>query len=366
MRFTWLLLLVVLLTDSCIEKLDVPVISVEPRLVVDGLITDQPGPHTIKLFLSSAPNEDLDFINYIGGATVKIVDDEGNTETLLESSKGVYQTSESYQGVIGRKYQLAIVTNEGKNYQSDFLEMYPPGEIQNISFEYKQNAINQTDLTKPQDVIEVYIDGTGVNGYSNLMRWRWRGTYQIKTYPELRVKITPQGEEPDPYECSGYIVNPVTGQLFKKRACDCCDCWVTEYSPSANVSKNDNISNISFNRIFLAQLPIDQFRFYFKYYIEAEQLSVSEDVHRFWKLIEAQQKGAGDLFQPNVVQVKGNVKSLNNPDEEVYGVFSVSAVAHKSIFIDGNDIPNPIVEVDTVIADCRYLENSSNQKPPFW
>jgi hypothetical protein len=120
--------------------------------------------------------------------------------------------------------------------------------------------------------------------------------------------------------------------------------------------------------VFLAQIPVEAFRFYKKYYVEAEQLSVTDEVYEFWKLVEIQQKTSGDLFQPNVVQVKGNIRSINDADEPVFGIFGVSAVAGKTLFIDRYlDLPEPVEPIDTLIVDCRlYFDNSSNQKPPFW
>lgn len=366
MRPARLFLFLLLFSESCVEKLEVPVIYNSPALVVDGSISDQPGPYTVKLYLSAALYDDLDDVDYVAGAEVSILEGSGNIENLLEVSKGVYQTHNGYQGQIGNEYQLRIKTAEGRSYESDLLEMYPAGEIKGLSIEFKENSINQNDLTKPQDAVDVYLDGEGVAGSKNLLRWRWRGTYQTLTHPELRTKIVDGGRRiPDPFPCSGYIER--NGSLFYVRPCECCDCWPTEYSPGAQVSDNTVVNRGTFSRIFLARIPVEPWRFYDKYYFHAEQLSVTEDVHNFWKRVQAQQQDASNLFQPNVVQVKGNIKSLTDPKEVVQGIFSVSAVASASVFISRRDIPIFVPEIPTIIADCRnYFDNSSNQKPPFW
>jgi hypothetical protein len=142
---------------------------------------------------------------------------------------------------------------------------------------------------------------------------------------------------------------------------------VTDYSQNAHVSDNNVISEGDFNGVFITRIPVDNWRFIDKYYLEVEQLSVSSDVHKFWKLVQAQQEGAGNIFQPNVVQVEGNVASLTNPDEAVFGTFSVSAVTRATIVIDRSIIPKVVPKLDTAIADCRfYFNNSTNVKPPFW
>jgi hypothetical protein len=354
---------------SCVERIDVPVVESQPSLVVDGLLTDQTGPHVVTLTLSGAVEDDQ--VTYVQGAIVEIIQSSGYVEPLQEVSPGHYQTSEAYRGVLGEQYQLRIQTSSS-TYQSESLEIHPAGEIENIYAVFRENVINQTDFTEPQDAIDVYIDGMGESGYPNLLRWRWEGTYYVLTYPQLRLTVI-EGEAgeaeyivvPDPYPCSGYVER--LRQLTYVEPCECCDCWVTDYSQNAHVSDNNVISEGDFNGVFITRIPVDNWRFIDKYYLEVEQLSVSSGVHKFWKLVQAQQEGAGNIFQPNVVQVEGNVASLTNPDEAVFGTFSVSAVTRATIVIDRSIIPKVVPKLDTAIADCRfYFNNSTNIKPPFW
>jgi hypothetical protein len=364
--FPFLLLLVM---GACVERLDLPVISNTPALVVDGLLTDQPGPHVVSLYLSSKPNIDLPQVVRVKGATISISDNLGNVESLIENADGHYQTSASFQGVVGRSYQLTVTTSDGKKYESDIQQMSPAGTIEDMYFEYEENAINKEDVTLPQDVVRVYIDGKGQAGAPNLFRWRWSGTYGVKTYPERKMRRIPETGVwiPDPLPCSGYVLNQTTLGLTQVGPCLCCDCWVGEFSSTAFISKN-SLNGLEFNGLFLAQIPVEAFRFHEKYYVQAEQLSLTDEVYDFWKLIEIQQRTAGDLFQPNVVQIRGNMHSSNNPDEAVFGIFSVSAVATRTFFLDRvNHLPKPVDNIDTLTVDCRlYFKNSTNQKPPFW
>src|SRR5688500_11001861 len=127
MRFVRILPLLLLLLDACVERLDMPVVAFTPALVVDGLLTDQPGPHVVKLFKSSKPNSNMDWIDHVKGATVSITDDQGNKENLVETADGYYATSVNFTGVVGRSYQLLIRTTDGKEYQSTFQKMGPSG-----------------------------------------------------------------------------------------------------------------------------------------------------------------------------------------------------------------------------------------------
>jgi hypothetical protein len=93
---------------------------------------------------------------------------------------------------------------------------------------------------------------------------------------------------------------------------------------------------------------------------------MTDDVYNFWKLVQTQQQGGTNIFQPNVVKVKGNVKAMSGV-RQVFGVFSVSAVTRATMEIKRMDLPVPPFEPDVIIQDCRYyIENSSNVQPPFW
>jgi hypothetical protein len=368
MKFIHLIPFIFLLSDACIERYDLPATVSEPKLVVDGLITDQPGPATIRLYQSLNVNTNINQALPVTGAVITIYDDAGAQEMLTEISKGVYQTSgDDLQGHIGRKYHVTIRIQE-REYVSEPQELQPAGIIRNIYHTIRQNSINHNDLTQPQHAMDIYLDADGEPGFPNLFRWRWSSIYEVKTFPELRTQWLgrPPVEIPDPVPCSGYVAGNGPGGIRQNGPCTCCNCWVDEAGDRALISNNRFTENNSFRGVFVARLPIDQWRFNIKYMIRVEQLSVSEEVYAFWQLIKSQQDGEGSLFQPNAVTVKGNIRSTTDPEEKVLGVFAVSAVTTKELFIERKNI-SVIIYTDTVKASCQdYFRGSSNVKPIFW
>jgi hypothetical protein len=368
MKFLRLFLILFLLSDACVDRYQLPEKLSGPRLVVDGMITDQPGPATIVLSESLDINTNVNKTSPIRGATVFIHDDAGNKELLQEVSAGVYKTSGvALKGVVGRKYHTTIRIAE-KEYISDPQELFPAGTISDAYFTAEENVINDGDLTKPQDAVTILINAHGTSGYPNLFRWRWSSTYEVQTFPELRTKFEgrPPVQVPDPIPCSGYVAGVGPGGIQKVDTCTCCFCWVDETSTRAMISDNQYAENDSFAGVHVAKLPIDPWRFSFKYLIRIEQLSVSEKVYDFWKLVKTQQEGEGSLFQPNAGKVKGNIRSLSDPEEEVLGIFSVSAITTKELAIERKQIPFAI-QRDMVAASCTALfDGSTNIRPPNW
>ncbi|HEU5292849.1 MAG TPA: DUF4249 family protein, partial [Cyclobacteriaceae bacterium] len=196
---------------------------------------------------------------------------------------------------------------------------------------------------------------------------RWTGVYKAQSFPELYTvgdgdifPITPA-----PWPCSGYIYENET--LQKVKDCECCICWSYNYNTNALASDTRFIEGSKFQKVEMGKVGITSMNFYERYHVEVEQLSVSEEVHNFWKLVEAQQKALGSLFQPNAVKVRGNIKCISNPDEEALGIFSVSAISRKSVFIEPKDIPYPMPAIDTSTLDCRIaFKNATTEKPLFW
>ncbi len=98
---------------ACEEVIELDLESGEPRVVIEGIVTDQPGPYTVTIS-KSVDFYDKNIYPAGTGATVTIADSEGNTDTLTEVADGVYQTN-TLEGVAGRTYHLTVVL-DGETY----------------------------------------------------------------------------------------------------------------------------------------------------------------------------------------------------------------------------------------------------------
>lgn len=364
MKFTRFLPILFILLDACIDRLAVDENVFAPRLVVDGAITDRPGPYAINLYYSFHPADRQLKKAGVSGASIILYDDQGNQESFVEKVNGRYETQAGgMQGTIGRKYHISI-SIEGKEYKTDPQELMPAGSIEELYAEYKENDINAHNPLLPQDAVYIYFDAKGVTGSSNLFRWRWSETYELMTYPAERTKWVNGEEYPDPLPCSGYVAEGKN--LFWVSECTCCSCWRSGSGTNAIVSDNEFVSDDTFDKVQLIKLPAEHTRFGYRYYVKVEQLSLSPEVYEFWKLVEAQQEGASDLFQPNTIKIKGNVKSISDPEEIVLGVFAVSAITQRDLFIGGTFTPKRMVN-PRYTDDCRLAyPGSTNAKPSFW
>jgi len=134
--FLYLLGMLVLGLTSCEEVIDYELRTADTKLVVEGLITNQPGPYQVRLshtkgYLAEGRTPG------VNGALVIISDNHGNTDTLRQVSEGLYQTTK-LQGTPGYTYYFrAIVKGEEYTAQSYMPTVSP---IDSLTFEFKKKS----------------------------------------------------------------------------------------------------------------------------------------------------------------------------------------------------------------------------------
>lgn len=378
--------LIFLWITSCIDPLDIRIPIYEKLLVVDGAVYEGPGPHEVKLSysenLQSSRSEFRD-ADPVSNAEVFILTSDGEEFQFVEDEPGIYRIEEGVlHASIGKVYQLRIRSVENQIYESTLQRLESAGVIEDLRFEFVRDVIYIPDTRQNQNGFVVTIDSRAAQGSNGFLRWRYTGTFEINTQPERRIKVVanPSGlpiEVPDPLECSGYIyTDSLPGVIIQTANCICCSCWIDEDDGKVKLSNAQFANAKIFNNIKIAVIPIDVWRFYTGYSIEVEQLSLSEDVHQFWKEVQSQQQGSGSLFQPNISQIKGNIRNIQRPEEPVLGIFSASAIVRRRIYIDRFDIPycldppNPFIPClppPIFLDDCRLkFKRSTNERPEFW
>lgn len=352
-----------LLAASCITPIDFAVPDTGALLVVDGDITTEPGPYTVRLFKSFVVNDRYENPVPEFGAQLKISDDQGNEESFRETEKGVYRTSGTIRGAIGNSYTLHIRTLDGKEYESAPESIKEAGTLDSLYYEY----VSETQVVNGQPVplrgFRIRINATGV-AERNLLRWKWTGTYRILTFPEQHTKISDRGPYPDPLPCSGYRYRD--GKLTSYEACSCCTCWLNTYPDRPILSDEQFVSEGSFKGIAVAFVPLDRRFFHEKFHIEVEQHNLSEQAYEFWRAVRDQKDGATSLFQPPNARAISNIRCLTS-EEDVLGYFSATAVSKKSLFLFPAMAPDQVLPIDTVKGSCLAIDKSAtNQRPSFW
>ena len=365
LKLRWLM--VFMLLNACVDPIYFDAPPAQSLTVVDGFISDSPGPYTVKVSTGLSLNTLSSTRKPVEKAKIKLYDDEGNTEDFTESSPGVYMTGGIIQGQLGHSYHIVLETADGKIFESEPDRINPVGEVEQIKYEFEARTVQKSYGEVSADVFNIYVDAQAGEGDENYVRWRFTGTYKVFTFPELHMIFALEFYYKDPIPCSGVEVAPaeVGGKLVRFADCTCCTCWINQFESVPQVSDGQFIKDNQFRNVKVGEVPINSFTFYDQYLVEVEQMSLSKTSFEFFRLIRAQKEGASSLFQPPSGQIKGNVSPVNST-EAVVGLFWATSVKAKHLFITRSDVPYLLTPMDTIPNACTGFSNSSTDKPELW
>jgi len=367
MKHRLLSVLAVILMGSCVDRIvfDVGAPELYP-LVVDGFISDEPGPYRISLSKSYDIESKLSTRVPVSVRKIVISDNEGNSEELTETTTGVYQTAKNgIRGVAGRAYTLKMTLLDGRVYESIPDTLYPAGTLDSIYYDFRSETLTDGNV---QSGFDIYFNSSAGGNPSYYFMWKFVGTYKVVSYPELFTEPVGEARVPRPLPCSAFAV--IGGQFQQVRDCTCCTCWTSLFNPYPLISDNQFVQDGKFLNVKGGYVPVNAWTFYDKVHAEMRQLSLSPRAFRFFKGIVDQKQANGSLFQPQSGRILSNFIQTSGAAVPVNGFFYASAVRKKSIYLTRDDIPGDvqIPELLTRFPDSclKLFPFSSTTKPDFW
>lgn len=328
-----LLVISLILISSCIKQF-IPAISEDQDLlVVEGLITDQPGNNTIKIS-TSMPLGVKSTAKPLSGCNVTLADDLGNFYSLNESEAGTYIADPYFQGVVGRSYTLHIKTNSSHNnltYQSLPVLMKPVPAIDSVYYE-KLVLTRAGDGFPSGEGCQIYLNTHDPENSCKLFRWEYAETWEISL----------------PY----IVPNKI--------------CWVTNYSDKINIKNTLSISDDRIVRFPINFVSNTTDRLKLRYSILINQYSLNDDEYVYWEKLQNIVEQVGSLYDMIPSSTPGNISCIEKPAENVLGYFSVSAVKSKRIFIDDKFRGMPDLYTDCANTSVNYWEDIPGLDEWIW
>lgn len=334
---TAIVLLPVLLL-SCIKQVNVATRNEKPILVVEGNVSTDTVPYTVKLTYSG-PIVYSDVIpdQYLEkDAIVTISDDQGNTTPLAYTTQGVYQTTDpGFIGKPGRSYSTSVILKDGRKYISKPEKMKSALPIAAIDVTF----VNKFDFNLPT-YMNVAVDTKDPAGEDNYYRWTYNAWILRQTHG---------------VSCGiGCIMMEYCYQQFIDN-----DVHILS---DADINGND-IKKQTVGRAYIYTFGNP--------YIEINQISLTREAYQFWKAYQDQQTRTGSILDPLPAAIKGNVYNAANPDDFALGYFSASAVTRKRVILVPFSITQYLLDIsatqfipDKFIACFDYYPNSLVYPPP--
>jgi hypothetical protein len=296
---------------TCIDPYTPQLRAFESRLVVDALLTDEITSSSVRLtrtslFPDGAPK-------MVSGAIVTITDDQGTSALLAERSPGNYHTDTlTFRAEVGRTYQLAIETRDGKKYESSPSLMHPVPDIDSIYYGVDQVFSEQTGGFRKG--ITFYID-TKNEEPGSYYRWSYEEWWKFSV--------------PDPAIFRYFNDSTIVPLQKINRTC-------YAHTSSDIIDIENTVSGhigdfIMKPVLFVASDESD--RLMIQYCLGVKQMSLSSEEYEFWHLMTEINEAGGDIFDKQPFQVFSNIRNITDPDDQVIGYFQVSGVKQKRIYV---------------------------------
>jgi hypothetical protein len=300
----------------------------EDLLVVDGIITDGPGPYKVRLSRSFKYSDTEGFPEQ--QAVVLIRDDQANVATLLETAPGVYETTDQdFRGIIGRKYQLYVETSDQQKWGSEFVELKKIPEIERVYAEFG-DRIGKKEV---EEGFQIYVDTYDPDNQTRYYRYDFVETWEfVVPYP------------------SYYIVQ---NSLLRFRTEKVGNCWKTIASDEIIVTTSENMQSDLIKRFPVHFVSTGSNRLGIRYSILVRQYSLSREAYVYWEQIKAVNQELGTLFDKQPSQIRGNIYNLDEPEIPVIGFFEATSVDTARLFITRSEIP-PETKMISEFARCMY------------
>lgn len=341
----------------------------EHLLVVEGMITNEPGSFEVKLSRSVPIDTMVNFLNE-SGAFVTISDDQNNTFTLVEIEPGFYKClDENAKAYAGRTYQLSIIDAFNTEYESTPVLMLNNPELENVFWKEATETVFIENEVVDENGINIYINADDAENNTSFYKWDFSETWEV-LMPNAITALDGFGM---PYE--------TTVQVPKEKKY----CWVTRESQSILVKSVDNQTDSRVDSFLVQRIRPGEDKLFIRYSIEVTQYALSKEMYTFWNSLKEINQDAGSIYDKVPVSIFGNISCCDN-SKKVLGYFNAAEVAKKRIFIEKgehtvvnlNKYEGCLYVSDQTLypfadgyyarsefcSDCRYY--GSNIKPDFW
>ena len=330
-------ILVVLLTHSCVEPLELESIDYENLLVVESLVTNENKHHTVKL--SRTFKLDSTVIKKETGALVIVKDDTQNSFTFSEINDGEYLSDNAFFAEVGKSYTLEITTNDGTSYKSTPEKITAISSIDNVDIKKEINSDGK-------ESINFYAVGNNPTNENLYYRYDYDETFKIVApyWNKYRLNIT---DRAFPFAFDVVEDSEETQKQI---------CYKTQRSTKVILAETGTFANNNTNQL-IRSVQKDNYIISHRYSLLVKQYVQSVDAYNYFKTLSKLSTSQSLFTQSQPGQIASNIKSSKSNDN-VIGIFEVSSVSTKRVYINFEDyFPNTQIGYG---VNCDFISPTIN------
>ena len=338
--------LVLVLTVSCVEKLDFVGETTEGQLIIYGVFTTVNERQVVNVSRTALsglaprgiPNARVTLVSQSGGRSP--YSSLGNGEYEL---KGIWATG-------GNSYALEVVV-DGKVYQSKFEKVPELDAEDKLSFAFDSEPFR---TEKPEFVFKVFSETRLPDTKDPIyLRWTVEETY-LWPLAWLRGTGIPPPQPPP--------------------------CFISDMIEPNRINLFDGSGTSTRNSTFLMGRRSVDNSFQYPFFVTVTQYSINREAYNYWEKIKIVISNQGSLFDIPPAPVFGNIFNVKDSEEIVLGYFEVAKTKITRIYTTNADVPFylldpcqfiPSTPDDAYPAECRSCAaraqgKSWTTKAPVW
>lgn len=317
-------LCIFLLLSSCIDPYNIPVGHANGYLVVDGFINAS---GQIVVRLSRTVTASPETTNQPEeNARVTVEGEDQISYDLHEITEGSYK----YNAPIAKdkKYRIRIVTKDGYQYTSTFVDVKLPPPIDSVTW--------NIDYVKRG--IQFYVFTHDAASNSRYYHWEYDETW------EYHAPFTTGWEYKDGQVIRNFeLANTIN------------TCYMTKGSSEIFIETTDRLSSNVVYRHPLNFIPANSEKLESGYRILIKQYTTTEEEYKYLVEMKKGTENRGSIFDAQPSTPVGNIQCINDPKELVLGFIGAHGVAQESVIIVANGSLPPWFNGTTVYSQCPGL-----------
>ncbi len=316
---------------GCVETFELDLTTNQKITIVEGFLTNDfiKTPILLKESVPSATGGSN--VTLIAGAKVSVIVNDKTTINLTEKGEGNYYYPETFKGEIGSTYKLIFTTTNGVQYESSTEKLLKPTPIGSV-----YNKIEAAGLSdakgKTSPAFYIYVDTPNAAETEDYFMWEW------DLYEKQNVCQTCIGGYyyKDPLPLGRCVSDPLLSR-YNNIFDYVCDnpCWEIVYSNDLVTGSDQFYNGKTIKGQLVAKLPIYSAS---GALVDVKQYSISKAAFKFLELTRKQGVETGGLADTPPASLVGNVKSVNNPSENVSGYFIVAGIEKSLYWLDKKDL----------------------------
>lgn len=327
---------------ACLDELEIETLGEEEQtaaLVVEAVLTDEL--ITQKVYLSRSSlrldletdtiynpfiplgSRPIDSVDMEGGATVRVLGDDGTTYRFTEGEEGIYLSDQPFALQMGVGYQLDISTRNGVEYESDPLVVEGKSQLTNV---YAERAVSDSG----EDGVAIYVDSEPQQGNTQFYRYTYEETYKVVAPYWLPVD----------FELTGYdnsVFPPLYNLEIVQREVQNQVCYSTVTSSSIDLLSTAGNQQRDISKHMVRFISKENFIISHRYSILVQQQVQSADAYSFYETLKSFSQSDNIFSQVQPGAIYANLHRKDGANENVLGYVEAVGVSDQRLFFNFDD-----------------------------